>query len=225
SAPARAACAMLSALMPPSTSSQMSLRVASMRRRASAILGSTEAMNCWPPNPGFTDMISTRSSPSRVWSRQLSGVAGLRTRPGLQPCSRIRAMVRSTCSEASGWKLMMLAPALANAGTRPSTGFTIRCTSSGSSTCGRSAAHTSAATQYLPEQSDEASGRYVFAYTITLRNAGSVAAQLISRHWIITDAQGLVQEVRGLGVVGAQPLLQPGESFEYTSGASIATPV
>ncbi len=83
----------------------------------------------------------------------------------------------------------------------------------------------SAATQYLPEQSDEPSGRYVFAYTITLRNAGSVAAQLISRHWIITDAQGLVQEVRGLGVVGAQPLLEPGESFEYTSGASIATPV
>jgi len=83
----------------------------------------------------------------------------------------------------------------------------------------------SVATQYLPEQSDEASGRYVFAYTITLRNAGNVAAQLISRHWIITDAQGLVQEVRGLGVVGAQPLLQPGESFEYTSGASIATPV
>jgi ApaG protein len=82
-----------------------------------------------------------------------------------------------------------------------------------------------AATQYLAEQSDEASGRYVFAYTITIRNAGSVPAQLISRHWIITDAQGLVQEVRGLGVVGAQPLLQPGESFEYTSGASIATPV
>jgi ApaG protein len=83
----------------------------------------------------------------------------------------------------------------------------------------------SAATQYLPEQSDEAAGRYVFAYTVTLRNAGSVAAQLISRHWIITDAQGLVQEVRGLGVVGAQPLLQPGESFEYTSGSSITTPV
>jgi ApaG protein len=81
------------------------------------------------------------------------------------------------------------------------------------------------ATQYLPEQSDEATGRYVFAYTITLRNTGSLAAQLISRHWIITDAQGLVQEVRGLGVVGAQPLLQPGESFEYTSGASIATAV
>ena len=83
----------------------------------------------------------------------------------------------------------------------------------------------SAATQYLPEQSDEATGRYVFAYTITIRNSGSVPAQLISRHWIITDSQGLVQEVRGLGVVGAQPLLQPGESFEYTSGASIATPV
>jgi ApaG protein len=82
-----------------------------------------------------------------------------------------------------------------------------------------------AATQYLAEQSDEASGRYVFAYTITIRNEGSVPAQLISRHWVITDSQGLVQEVRGLGVVGAQPLLQPGESYEYTSGASIATPV
>ena len=82
-----------------------------------------------------------------------------------------------------------------------------------------------AATQYLAEQSDEAAGRYVFAYTITIRNNGSVAAQLISRHWIITDSQGLVQEVRGLGVVGSQPLLQPGEHFEYTSGASIATSV
>jgi ApaG protein len=83
----------------------------------------------------------------------------------------------------------------------------------------------SAATQYLAEQSDEAAGRYVFAYTITLRNTGSVAAQLISRHWVITDAEGVVQEVRGLGVVGAQPLLQPGESYEYTSGASISTAV
>ena len=82
-----------------------------------------------------------------------------------------------------------------------------------------------AATQYLAEQSDEAAGRYVFAYTITLRNTGSVAAQLISRHWIITDAQGLVQEVRGLGVVGAQPMLEPGPSFEYTSGTAIATAV
>jgi ApaG protein len=82
-----------------------------------------------------------------------------------------------------------------------------------------------AATQYLADQSDEAAGRYVFAYTITIRNTGNVAAQLISRHWIITDSQGLVQEVRGLGVVGSQPLLQPGEHFEYTSGASIATSV
>ena len=82
-----------------------------------------------------------------------------------------------------------------------------------------------AKTQYLLEQSDEASGRYVFAYTITIRNAGNVTAQLISRHWIITDAQGLVQEVRGLGVVGAQPVLKPGESHEYTSGTAIATPV
>jgi ApaG protein len=87
------------------------------------------------------------------------------------------------------------------------------------------AVQVSAQTQYMAEQSDESAGRYVFAYTITIRNAGSVAAQLISRHWIITDAEGLVQEVRGLGVVGAQPTLQPGESFEYTSGASIATPV
>jgi len=82
-----------------------------------------------------------------------------------------------------------------------------------------------AATQYLAEQSDEAAGRYVFAYTITLRNTGSVAAQLISRHWIITDAKGLVQEVRGLGVVGAQPRLEPGQSFEYTSGTAIGTAV
>jgi ApaG protein len=79
--------------------------------------------------------------------------------------------------------------------------------------------------QYLPEQSDEAAGRYVFAYTITLRNTGTVGVQLVSRHWIITDSQGLVQEVRGLGVVGAQPRLAPGERFEYTSGTSIATPV
>ncbi len=79
--------------------------------------------------------------------------------------------------------------------------------------------------QYLADQSDENAGRFVFAYTITIRNPGNVTAQLISRHWIITDSQGLVQEVRGLGVVGAQPVLRPGESFEYTSGTSIATPV
>ena len=83
----------------------------------------------------------------------------------------------------------------------------------------------SAATQYLSGESDEAAGRYAIAYTITIRNAGSVAAQLISRHWIITDAQGMVQEVRGMGVVGAQPRLEPGKSFEYTSGAAIATSV
>jgi len=83
----------------------------------------------------------------------------------------------------------------------------------------------SAVTQYLADQSDENAGRFVFAYTITIRNPGNVTAQLISRHWIITDSQGLVQEVRGLGVVGAQPVLRPGESFEYTSGTSIATPV
>ena len=81
------------------------------------------------------------------------------------------------------------------------------------------------ATQYLADQSDESAGRYVFAYTITIRNPGNVTAQLVSRHWIITDSQGLVQEVRGLGVVGAQPVLRPGESYEYTSGTSIATPV
>jgi ApaG protein len=83
----------------------------------------------------------------------------------------------------------------------------------------------SAATRYLAEQSDEGAGRYVFAYTITIRNRGSVSAQLLSRHWVITDAQGLVQEVRGEGVVGAQPMLRPGESYEYTSGTSIGTAV
>ncbi len=81
------------------------------------------------------------------------------------------------------------------------------------------------ATEYLPEQSDPEIGRHVFAYTITLTNAGNVPAQLISRHWIITDADERVQEVRGLGVVGQQPLLQPGQSFEYSSGTALATPV
>jgi len=82
-----------------------------------------------------------------------------------------------------------------------------------------------AVTQYLPEQSDEAADRYVFAYTITIENTGNVPAQLISRHWVITDAEQSVQEVRGIGVVGEQPLLQPGQKLEYTSGTSIATPV
>ncbi|MDO8958131.1 MAG: Co2+/Mg2+ efflux protein ApaG [Rhodocyclaceae bacterium] len=80
-------------------------------------------------------------------------------------------------------------------------------------------------TQYLPEQSDPDAGRYFFIYTIAVTNSGTVAAQLISRHWIITDAAGKVDEVRGLGVVGHQPLLKPGESFEYTSGCPLATPV
>jgi len=78
---------------------------------------------------------------------------------------------------------------------------------------------------YVPDQSDEDNGRYVFAYTITITNTGDVPAQLVSRHWIITDGQNSVQEVRGLGVVGEQPFLRPTESFEYTSGTAIATPV
>src|SRR5471030_461919 len=80
-------------------------------------------------------------------------------------------------------------------------------------------------TAYIPEQSDAQTGRYVFAYTITLKNTGSIPAQLISRHWIITDANNQLQEVRGLGVVGEQPKLQPEQSYEYTSGTAIATPV
>lgn len=81
------------------------------------------------------------------------------------------------------------------------------------------------ASTYLPEQSDESANRYVFAYTITIANTGEVAAQLISRYWHITDANKETQEVQGLGVVGEQPMLKPGESFEYTSGTALATPV
>lgn len=80
-------------------------------------------------------------------------------------------------------------------------------------------------TAFLADQSDPSADRYVFAYTITIANTGTVAAQLISRHWIITDAEDVTQEVKGLGVVGEQPLLRPGESFEYTSGTAMATPV
>lgn len=79
-------------------------------------------------------------------------------------------------------------------------------------------------TQYLPEQSDPERASYVFAYAITIKNTGQVAAQLISRHWVITDGNNRIEEVRGLGVVGHQPLLQPGEQFEYTSGTALATP-
>jgi ApaG protein len=78
--------------------------------------------------------------------------------------------------------------------------------------------------QPLPEQTDEQQGRWAYAYTVKIRNSGDVAAQLVARHWIITDARGHVEEVRGLAVVGHQPLLQPGQSFEYTSWAAIATP-
>ena len=78
---------------------------------------------------------------------------------------------------------------------------------------------------YLADQSDEAEGRYVFAYTIQLHNAGEVGVQLISRHWVITDANHHVQEVRGKGVVGEQPTLKPGQSFEYSSGTVLATQV
>ncbi|MEW6292412.1 MAG: Co2+/Mg2+ efflux protein ApaG [Pseudomonadota bacterium] len=80
-------------------------------------------------------------------------------------------------------------------------------------------------TQYLPDQSDPGEERYFFAYRIHITNVGTVAAQLVSRHWMITDAEGKVEEVRGLGVVGNQPLLQPGESFEYSSGCPLPTPV
>ena len=80
-------------------------------------------------------------------------------------------------------------------------------------------------TEYIADQSDEAKDRFVFSYTVTIRNSGTMPAQLISRHWIITDSSNKVQEVRGLGVVGAQPLLKPGEHFEYTSGTALATPV
>ena len=78
--------------------------------------------------------------------------------------------------------------------------------------------------QYIPEKSSASARQFAYAYTVNIANRGSVAAQLETRHWIITDAQGDVQEVRGEGVVGAQPVLQPGEEFEYTSWCMIATP-
>ena len=78
-------------------------------------------------------------------------------------------------------------------------------------------------TQFLPDQSEPGEPMYAFAYIITVRNTGEVAAQLIARHWIIQDARGHTEEVKGLGVVGQQPLLQPGEAFEYTSGCRLRT--
>ena len=80
-------------------------------------------------------------------------------------------------------------------------------------------------TAFIPDQSDVDSGRYVFAYTIIITNTGTISAQLVSRHWIITDSNNQVQEVKGTGVVGEQPMLRPQESFQYTSGTAIATPV
>jgi len=79
--------------------------------------------------------------------------------------------------------------------------------------------------KYVPEQSDEADSRYVFTYTITVTNNGESAAQLLGRHWVITDSNNQVQEVRGQGVVGEQPLIKPGQSFGYTSGTVLSTPV
>ena len=79
--------------------------------------------------------------------------------------------------------------------------------------------------QFIADQSDPDAERYVFAYTITIENVGTVPAQLISRHWIITDGDSRIQEVRGLGVIGEQPLLRPGEKYEYTSGCQLETPV
>jgi ApaG protein len=80
-------------------------------------------------------------------------------------------------------------------------------------------------TQYVEEQSDPDAGRYVFAYTITIENTGGIAAQLLSRRWLITDASGKVQEVQGAGVVGEQPVIEPGSSYRYTSAAMLETPV
>lgn len=85
--------------------------------------------------------------------------------------------------------------------------------------------HVDALAHFIPEQSDPEQSRYVFAYRIMITNTGTLAAQLMSRHWIITDGEGDAQEVRGSGVVGEQPRLAPGESFEYTSGSVLETPV
>jgi ApaG protein len=82
-----------------------------------------------------------------------------------------------------------------------------------------------ASPQFIPDQSNPEESRFVFAYTMTVRNTGKASAQLISRHWIITDGNNQVQEVRGLGVVGEQPLLKPGQSYQYTSGCVLNTPV
>lgn len=85
--------------------------------------------------------------------------------------------------------------------------------------------HVAVESAYLEDQSEPAEHRFVFAYTVTLRNAGQVPAKLMTRHWVITDANGRIQEVRGEGVVGEQPHLKPGQGFRYSSGAVLETPV
>lgn len=82
-----------------------------------------------------------------------------------------------------------------------------------------------ASPQFIAEQSDPEADQYVFAYTITVHNTGEMTARLLSRHWVITDADGKVEEVKGDGVVGEQPVLRPGEAFRYTSGLPLETPV
>ena len=82
----------------------------------------------------------------------------------------------------------------------------------------------SVTSQYVADQSDPSDDVYAFAYTITVSNTGITPAQLISRHWVIVDAHGHTEEVKGLGVVGHQPLLKPGESFQYSSGCRLRTP-
>jgi ApaG protein len=83
---------------------------------------------------------------------------------------------------------------------------------------------TSVAVRHLPEETNREAGQFAFAYTVTIRNSGDVTGQLIGRHWIVSDANGHVEEVRGLAVIGHQPVLKPGESFEYTSWTRLATP-
>jgi len=80
-------------------------------------------------------------------------------------------------------------------------------------------------TRYIEAESNTEANRYIFAYTITIKNEGNIAAKLLSRHWIITDANNRIQEVKGKGVIGEQPYLRPGEEFQYTSGTMLETPV
>lgn len=84
--------------------------------------------------------------------------------------------------------------------------------------------HIDIETDYIPEQSEPEANRYVFAYTITIRNDGNVPARLMTRHWVINHANGKVEEVRGEGVIGEQPYMRPGEGFRYTSGTILETP-